>query len=109
MTGVHQEYYYDHINFREVHMDGAQKIIPVTQVKKELLEIVKEMAEEDVTVTVTKNGVPVSVLMSADRYESLLETIEILADHSVVKALARSSKEFQAGNVLTHEEAWAGQ
>jgi PHD/YefM family antitoxin component YafN of YafNO toxin-antitoxin module len=47
--------------------------------------------------------------MSADRYESLLETIEILADHSVVKALARSLKEFQAGNVLTHEEAWAGQ
>jgi prevent-host-death family protein len=90
-------------------MEGAQKIIPVTQVKKELLEIVKEMAEEDVTVTVTKNGVPVSVLMSADRYESLLETIEILADQSVVKALARSSKELQAGNVMTHAEAWAEQ
>jgi len=27
-----------------------QKIIPVTQAKKELLEIVKEMAEEDITV-----------------------------------------------------------
>ena len=109
LTGVHRVHYYDHINFREVHMDGAQKIIPVTQVKKELLEIVKEMAEEDITVTVTKNGVPVSVLMSADRYESLLETIEILADQSVVKALARSSKEFQAGSVMTHEEAWAEQ
>jgi len=46
-------------------MEGAQKIIPVTQAKKELLEIVKEMAEEDITVAVTKNGVPVSVLMSA--------------------------------------------
>ena len=40
LTGVHRVHYYDHINFREVHMDGAQKIIPVTQVKKELLEIV---------------------------------------------------------------------
>ena len=88
-------------------MGDAQKIIPVTQAKRELLKIVKEMAEEDVTVTVTKNGVPVSVLMSADRYGSLLETIEILADQRVVKALARSSKEFQAGKVMTHEEAWA--
>jgi antitoxin YefM len=88
-------------------MEGSQKIIPVTQAKKGLLEIVKEMAEEDITVTMTKNGVPVSVLMSADRYESLLETIEILADQSVVRALARSSKEFQGGNVMTHEEAWA--
>ncbi len=88
-------------------MAGSQKIIPVTQAKKGLLEIVKEMAEEDITVTVTKNGVPVSVLMSVDRYESLLETIEILADQSVVRALARSSREFNAGKVMTHEEAWA--
>ncbi len=65
------------------------------------------MAEEDITVTVTKNGVPVSVLMSADRYESLLETIEILADQRIVRALARSSREFNAGKVMTHEEAWA--
>jgi len=88
-------------------MEGAQKIIPVTQVKKELLEIVKEMAEEDLTVAVTKNGIPVSVLMSAARYEGLLETIEILADRSVVKALAKSSKELKSGKVITHEEAWA--
>jgi prevent-host-death family protein len=87
-------------------MEGAQKIIPVTQAKKELLEIVKEMVEEDITVAVTKNGVPVSVLMSADRYEGLLETIEILADRSVVKALARASKEFLTGKVMTHAEAW---
>lgn len=88
-------------------MEGAQKIIPVTQAKKELLEIVKEMTEEGITVAVTKNGVPVSVLMSADRYEGLMETIEILADRDVVKALARSAKEFQAGRVMPHEEAWA--
>jgi prevent-host-death family protein len=92
---------------REAEMEGAQKIIPVTQVKKELLEIIKEMVAEDFTVAVTKNGVPVSVLMSAERYEGLLETIEILADRNIVKALARASKEFQAGKVLTHEAAWA--
>lgn len=88
-------------------MEGTHKIIPVTQAKKELLEIVKEMAEEGITVAVTKNGVPVSVLMSAERYGGLLETIEVLADQGVVKALARSSKEFQAGSVISHEEAWA--
>jgi antitoxin YefM len=88
-------------------MEGTQKIIPVTQAKKELLEIVKQMGEEDITVAVTKNGVPVSVLMSADRYEGLLETIEILADRTVIRALARASRDFQAGRTLTHEEAWA--
>jgi prevent-host-death family protein len=91
----------------EVEMEGAQKIIPVTQVKKELLEIIKEIVAEDVTVAVTKNGVPVSVLMSAERYEGLLETIEILADRNIVKALFRAAQEFQAGKALTHEAAWA--
>jgi prevent-host-death family protein len=88
-------------------MEGAQKVIPVTQAKKELLDIVKQMAEEDITVAVTQKGVPVSVLMSADRYEGLLEPIEILADRGIVRALARSLKEIQAGKVMTHAEAWA--
>jgi prevent-host-death family protein len=91
----------------EALMEGTQKILPVTQVKKDLLEIVKEMAEEDITVAVTKNGIPVSVMMSADRYEGLLETIEILAERRIVKALARASKDFHAGRVLTHKEIWA--
>ena len=88
-------------------MRGDDRIIPVAQAKRDLLEIVKEMAEEDITITVTESGVPVSVFMSADRYESLLETIEILPDQSVVKALARSSNEFKTLNVMAHEEAWA--
>jgi PHD/YefM family antitoxin component YafN of YafNO toxin-antitoxin module len=71
-------------------MEGAHKIIG-----------------EDITVAVTKNGIPVSVLMSAGRYKGLLETIEILAERSVVKALARASKEFQTGQVMSHAEAWA--
>jgi prevent-host-death family protein len=92
---------------KEEQMQGADRIVPVTQAKRELLEIVKEMAEEDITITVTEGGVPVSVFMSAERYESLLETIEILADQRVVKALTRSSKEFKALNVMAHEDAWA--
>jgi prevent-host-death family protein len=107
LTGTGLGNYYGHKNFKEVPVEGAQKIMPVTQAKRDLLEIVKEMEEEDLTVAVTKNGVPVSVLMSAERYGSLLETIEILADRSVVRALARSSKQFQAGNVMTHEKVWA--
>jgi prevent-host-death family protein len=107
LTETRTGHYYDYKNAYEFDVEGTLKIIPVTQAKKELLEIVKEMAEEDITVAVTKNGVPVSVLMSADCNEGLLETIEILADRSVVKALSRSSKELQTGKVLTHEEAWA--
>ena len=90
-----------------VGMDQIQKIIPITKVKKDLLDIVKEITAEDSTIAVTKNGVPVTVMMTPERYEGLLETIEILASPDIVKALAASEKDFRAGRVFSHKEVWA--
>jgi prevent-host-death family protein len=88
-------------------MDEIQKVMPVTTVKKNLLNIIKNMTDEDFTVTVTKNGVAVGVMMTPSRYESLLETIEIFADPATLKALAASEKDFQSGKVLSHKDIWA--
>jgi antitoxin YefM len=88
-------------------MDYIEKILPITKVKKEFLDIIKEMIEEEFTITVTKNGMPVGVMMTPERYEGLLETIEILADSEIVKALKASEKDFRAGKVYTHKDAWA--
>ena len=88
-------------------MDDIQKIMPITTIKKNFLDIVKNMTEEDSTVTVTKNGVPVGIMMTPDRYEGLLETIEILSDPKIIKALNSSKKDFRSGKVLTHKEIWS--
>ena len=88
-------------------MDDIQKIMPITTIKKNFLNIVKDMADEDSTVTVTKNGVPVGIMMTPDRYEGLLETIEILSDPKILKALTASRKDFKSGRVLTHKEIWS--
>lgn len=88
-------------------MVDIQKIIPLTTVKRKLLEIIKEIGAEDATVTITKNGSPVGVMMTPDRYEGLLETIEVLGDSEVVKALAASDMDFKAGRVHEHDDVWA--
>ena len=88
-------------------MDYIEKILPITKVKKEFLDVVKEMTEEESTITVTKNGLPVSVMMTPERYEGLLETIEILADPQITRALAASARDFRDGKVSTHKDAWA--
>lgn len=87
-------------------MDDVQKILPVTTVKKNLLDIMKNMSDEDSTITVTKNGLAVGVMMTPNRYEGLLETIEILSDQNILKVLAKSGKEFQSGKVRTHQDVW---
>jgi prevent-host-death family protein len=91
----------------EKAMDFIEKILPITRVKKEFLDVIKEMTAEESTITVTKNGMPVSVMMTPERYEGLLETIEILADPKVMKALAASARDFKAGKVYSHKDAWA--
>ena len=65
-------------------MSDILQIMPVTKVKRGLLDILKTMQEEDSTITLTRNGEAVGVMMTPDRYEALLETIEILADKEVL-------------------------
>jgi antitoxin YefM len=84
----------------------SQTILPVTKVKRELLEILKAMEEDYSTVTVTRNGKPVGVIMTHDRYEALFETIDILGDSEVLEVLKTSQEDFKSGRVCTHDEVW---
>lgn len=87
-------------------MREVQEVFPITQVKRDFLDIMRKVDELDETVAITKNGVPVGVLMNMERYEGLLETIDILSDEATMKALRRSQKEAGEGKLYTHEEVW---
>ncbi|MEK6775638.1 MAG: type II toxin-antitoxin system Phd/YefM family antitoxin [bacterium] len=87
-------------------MKDLQEILPVTRVKKELLEIIKRIERFDEAVAITRNGVPVSVMMCFDRYEGLMETIEILSDPATMKALKKSVQDFNEKRTVSHKEAW---
>ena len=88
-------------------MDDIQKIIPVTTVKKNFLNIIKEMSDEDSTVTVTKNGIAVGVMITPDRYIGLLETIEILSNPDIIKSLDSSKNDFSKKKIYSHKDVWA--
>jgi PHD/YefM family antitoxin component YafN of YafNO toxin-antitoxin module len=87
-------------------MVDSQTILPVTKVKRELLEILKTMEVDYSTITVTRNGEPVGIIMTPDRYQALLESIEILGDNKILQALKASHKDFISGRVYTHDEVW---
>ena len=87
-------------------MSDILQIMPVTKVKRGLLDILKTMQEEDSTITLTRNGEAVGVMMTPDRYEALMETIEILVDKDVLAALRSSAQDFQEGKVNSDEAVW---
>ncbi len=87
-------------------MEDFQHIQPVTKIKRNLLDILKRMEEEDSTIAITRNGEAIGVMMTLARYEALLETIEVLSDREILRFLEQSEKDFKEGKVLRHKEVW---
>ncbi len=56
---------------------------------------------------VTRNGARVAVLMSADDYDSLLETLDILSNPEEMENIRQGMAEIAAGDVVSAEEVRA--
>lgn len=75
------------------------KIVPFTEARSNLTEILDELQARREHVLITRNGRPAAVLLSADEYESLEETLEILQDKELLDALRRSERDGVAGRL----------
>jgi len=65
--------------------------VPVTEAKQRFTEIVKGVEEYFDRYLVTKNGKDAAIVMSAGEYESLLETIDVLAGKKEMQALVEAT------------------
>ncbi len=88
-------------------MKEVDRFIPITEAKGRLLDLVRDLKDKDDVVAITKNGVPAAVLLSVEKFEGLLETIDILSDEKVMKSLRRSLSEARAGKWVRHEKVFA--
>ena len=87
-------------------MKEVDRFITITEAKTRLLDLVRDLQAEDDIVAITKNGVPAAVLLSVERFEGLLETIDILSDEKAMTSLRRSLREARAGRWLRHDEVF---
>ncbi len=87
-------------------MKDVDRFIPITEARNQLLDLIRDLKEKDDIVAITKNGVPAAILLSVERFEGLLETIDILSDEKAMKSLRRSLREARAGRWVTHEEVF---
>jgi len=76
--------------------------IPVTQARRDLLNLVDKVDEEYTRVDLTKNGRVKAALVSPDYLDSLEETIYTLK-HSM-KDIRKAEKEIAKGNYVTLDE-----
>lgn len=83
------------------------KTLTITEARTQLLELAEQLNRPPATeaVTVTKRGKPVLALLPHEFYESLVETLEVLGDETLMRSFRRSVKEARIGKTLPWEKA----
>ena len=79
------------------------KTLPITKVRENLTKIVdraNRLLEEYV---VTVNGEPTAVILSHSEYESWTETMEILIDPDLMRAIKEGEEDVKKGNYVTFD------
>jgi len=79
-------------------------VLPLAEVKAKFSEMVDRVEQQHERITVTRNGRPAAVLMSAEELEALEDTLELLSDPSALAEIAEARLEVRAGRSVSAEE-----
>ena len=74
------------------------KTLPLSEAKTKLSSLIDEVRDRDEEVTITRNGRPVAVLVSADEFDSWKETISIRADAALMEEIRQGLAALEEGN-----------
>jgi len=80
------------------------KIVPFTEARARLTELLDEVEAKHEHVVITRNGRPAAVVLSTDEYEAIEETLEIVQDAETMAALRESEEDVKAGRLFSMDE-----
>lgn len=78
--------------------------LSVTKAREDLTNLVENAKKRLDEYVITVNGTPAAVLISAAEYESWKETLEILSDSSLLKAIGEGEKDVRKGRLYDWDE-----
>jgi antitoxin YefM len=78
--------------------------LPLADARARLSELVADAQATHERFEITRNGRPAAVLVAADDYEAMKETIAVLADAELMRAIQEGLAQLHTGNVLDEDE-----
>lgn len=78
--------------------------ITLKELRPDLPRVVDQIDKKWERYIVTKHGKPSVVMLSIEDYESLMETLDILADPKAVKGLKRGEEDLRKGRTRDWKE-----
>lgn len=78
--------------------------LPLAEVRANLSRLVDEAVRTHQRIEVTRQGRRAAVILSADDYDSLMETLAILSDQEMMRELREAESEAEAGELYSLDE-----
>jgi prevent-host-death family protein len=78
--------------------------VPLAEARQNFSALVDEAVATHQRVLVTRNGVPVVWMIADEDFESIMETLDVLADAAAMQDLAQSRADAAAGRYVTAAE-----
>ncbi len=78
--------------------------LPLATVRNQLSSLVDDVARTHGTLTITRNGKPAAVVISADDYESIMETLALLNDPVDQERLAEAERSVADGDATNRDD-----
>ena len=78
--------------------------VPVAEARQNFSALVDEAVTTHQRIRVTRNGVPAIWMIADEDFESIMATLDVLADAVAVADIARSRADAEAGRYFTAEE-----
>lgn len=72
-------------------------VIPLAEARAQLSRIIDDAVRTHQRVEVTRKGKRAAVILSADDFDSIIETLEILSDADVVRGLRQAEDQIERG------------
>ena len=82
---------------------NSKTTISISEGRKKIFDIDEEVQRPGSYYTFTENGKPKVVLMSAEEFESWVETMEILNDPKAMARIKKAEDEYKRGEYVSWE------
>ena len=78
--------------------------IPASQARKDFFGILEKVSS-GFRYTITQNGYPKAVVVGAEEFESMMETLDVTRDYpGILKEIEDARRDYEQGNYVTLEE-----
>ncbi len=78
-----------------------RRTIPLAKAKAELSALVDEVDRTYERIIITRNGTDTAVLLSAEEYEGLLETLDLQQSPDEEAGIAKAEKQAKSGRTIS--------